>query len=401
MDDLRIEILTPREMRVAAAAALAVLVILASALYLMSAPLAGEVARRVGGDVVSPPPADQRWANFYFVGATRGYAIAGVLNSETTLQKAFRTTDGARTWQPLPLPGGARGQANRMQALADGGLLLDTGVPLDSTSQAYWYSGDAGSTWRRFPIPAQAGTPSLQLLDARTGVLVIRPPASAAAVSGISVYWTHDAGATWRGTLSLDAEHPTAGALDVASPYLTPTFTDDQDGWLMTGSFVPRPGVRRPALLHTSDGGATWTEVGFEAPPDRSYTLTLPVFPAGDDHGYLALSGSSGLVIYESLDAGRTWSSPYQSTVRWFSATPDRWLSAAGDQLLTSRDWGRTWSGQRARLPRNTALGQVEAAGPVLWSHDPPAPQNGQAPATLLRSTDDGATWTGVRWPGA
>ncbi|MEP7104884.1 MAG: hypothetical protein ABI838_03445 [Chloroflexota bacterium] len=401
MDDLRIEIFTPREKRVAAAVALAVLAILASALYLMSSPLAGEVARRAGGDVVSPPPADQRWASFHFVSPTRGYAIAGILNSETTLQKAYRTTDGARTWQLLPLPAGARGQASSMQTLANGGLLLDTEIPLDTNSQAYWYSGDGGSTWRRFPIPAQAGTPSLQLLDARMGVLVIRPRATAAVVSGISMYWTHDAGATWRQTLSLDAEHPTAGALDVASPYLTPTFTDDHDGWLMTGSFVPRPGVRRPALLRTSDGGATWAEVAFEAPPDRSYSLTLPVFPAGDDHGYLALSGSSGLAIYESLDAGRTWSSPYQSTIRRFSVAPDRWLSAAGDLLFISRDWGRSWSWQKGRLPPHTALGYVEAIGSVLWSYDSPGARNAQAQANLMRSNDGGGTWTQLRWPGA
>jgi len=86
--------------------------------------------------------------------------------------------------------------------------------------------------------------------------------------------------------------------------------------------------------------------------------------------------------------------------VPWFSDGADRWVYSDGRNLLTSRDWGRSWSTTVARLPPGLGLGLVEAAGPGLWAYDNLAAP-GRGEATLLRSTDEGATWTRVTWPGA
>ena len=177
-------------------------------------------------------------------------------------------------------------------------------------------------------------------------------------------------------------------------------FLDPRQGWMMSGSFVPRAGGSRPLLLHSADGGATWTAVPLPPAPDKQFLLATPVFPGGGAHGYLALGGAAGLLVYETRDGGAGWAEPYRAAVPWFSAGADRWVYGEGSNLLSSRDWGRSWTTTAARLPPgHLELGYVEAAGATLWAYDNRTGAGG-GPA-LLRSTDEGATWRRVSWPGA
>jgi photosystem II stability/assembly factor-like uncharacterized protein len=405
VDHLRIEILTSREKRAAAVFAIALVLLVGSVTWVVRS--GGHLAP---GRAATPPVSSlQRFATFTFVSATSAYAIAGVLENTSghsdpmTHVVAYRTADGARTWQRLPMPSGAHGLPLYLEPLGGRSLLLAVGDPIGANPDSFWLSPDAGSSWRRFPTPAAAGVGYLDALDQRVAYLVTHPYRSPSGGSALSIYWTTDAGASWRQTLQLDAASSTAGALEIDSPYTSPVFTDDRNGWMMSGSFVPRPGGSRPILLRTADGGATWREVAIPAPPDKTFTLDVPVFPDDRAHGYLALGGSAGILIYETRDGGETWAPPYQAGVPWFSAASDRWVYSDGRNLLTSRDWGRTWSSTVARLPKlGLALGHVQPAGAALWSFksgDGPGYSTGTE-TVLLRSTDGGATWNLARWPG-
>ncbi|HEY8642856.1 MAG TPA: hypothetical protein VIO84_08820 [Candidatus Dormibacteraeota bacterium] len=403
MDNLQIEIFTPREKRAAAVFAIALVLLAGSVAWVVrSGGLAGPAASAAGA-VPTPPP--QRHADFLFVSETAAYALARTGPSYAVASvAAYRSGDGARTWQRMVAPG--PGVPLYMQLVGTRSLLLAAGDPNAATDRTYWVTHDAGLSWQRFPVPNLPGQSSyLHLLDGRTGYLISQPYFNlAAGGSPIAIYWTSDAGATWRQTLDLNETHASAGALDVSGPYTAPVFFDPRQGWMMSGSFVPRAGESRPLLLHTADGGATWAAVPLPPGPDKQFLLATPVFPGGGAHGYLALGGAAGLLVYETRDGGAAWADPYRVGVPWFSAGADRWVYSDGRSLLTSRDWGRSWTTTAARLPvAGLALGYVEAAGSALWAYDngtSPGPSSGSQPA-LLRSLDEGATWSRVSWPGA
>ncbi len=399
VDDLRIEIFTPREKRAAAVFAIAAVLLAVSVTWVLRS------GTRPGPTAVAaaatPRPAN--YANFIFLSASAAYALTGIGHSTPVV--AYRTGDGARTWQRLQLPPGAAGVPVYVQSLGGEPVLMAMGNPYGAIPTTYWFSAGGKSAWRRFPVPDLPGRSSyLRLLEERTGYLLSRPYYSITAGGNpISIYWTADAGTSWRETLDLEEGHATSGALDIGSPYTSPVFLGQRRGWMMTGSFVPRPGGSRPLLLRTDDGGATWSQVEIPASPEKSFLLGTPVFPDRSAHGYLALGGSSGLQVYETRDGGATWADPYPAGVPWFSAAPDRWVYSDGRNLMTSRDWGRSWSTTPARLPGSgLALGFVEAAGPALWAYD-----NGTGPGmstgaetALMRSLDGGATWNRMSWPG-
>lgn len=115
-------------------------------------------------------------------------------------------------------------------------------------------------------------------------------------------------------------------------------------------------------LLYASDdAGASWslrtaaTDVATAPVVD-----VLAVDPGGPNNLYAIWSGT----LHHSRDGGRSWDAPVPSAAL---------QSAAG--TLTAVDVWHGGNGERAR--------------PTVWS----APAGGK-PATVLRSTDDGATWT-------
>ena len=393
MDSLRVEIFTPREKRAAAAFAISLLV------------LGLSVAWALRGAVhPAPPAAAHRYGQFMFVSGTEAYALAGTSdyvlhNQDLPLAQvsAYHTTDGAQNWHRLAMPAGAQGLPLNLQPVPGGGVLLTAGDPVGANASSFWFSRDGGSSWRRFNTPMASRGTYVDLIDARTGYMVGHEDAA------LTVYWTRDAGASWRRTLSLDAANPVAGDLSISGPYLGPVFDDTSHGWIMSGSFVPRPGGARPVLLRSSDGGTGWHEVPIPAPPDKSFTLDVPVFPQNGPHGFLALGGAAGMLIYETVDGGQTWSPPYQTGVPWFESDAQSWVYSDGRYLETSRDWGRTWTRTLAQLPAlGLALGHVVPAGPVLWSF-PNGGGSGSdsgSQTVLLRSADSGASWSRARWPG-
>lgn len=402
MDGFRVEIFTPREKRAAAVAAIALLVLGLSVTWALRAPGHAPAAAPQTSSL-------QRFAEFSFLAGSEAFALAGVSehphNQLESLARvsAYRTTDGARSWQRLRLPAGARGLPLSIQAMSERQLLLTMGDPVGANPSSFWLSQDGGEAWRRFATPRADHGSYLVALDAGTAYLVSHAYSSdGGPTTALDLYWTADGGSSWRHTLSLDSAEPAAGDLQIDRPYAGPVFFTPREGWIMSGSFVPRPGGSRPVLLHTGDSGVSWREVPLPAPPDKSFTLSLPVFPDGGPHGFLALGGAAGMLVYETLDGGATWAAPYQAGVPWFEVGPDRWVFSDGRFLETSRDWARTWTSVVAQLPPGLALGHVVAPGPVLWSFpagDGPGYSTGSE-TVLLRSLDGGLTWRRMAWPG-
>jgi len=143
-------------------------------------------------------------------------------------------------------------------------------------------------------------------------------------------------------------------------------------------------------LLRSTDGGSTWQL----ARVPTLATLTGIHFP-DTRHGWAV--GHDATILHTE-DGGLTWTSQYQGTDLQVSFLDVHFVDAqtgfvagAYGQFLATADGGRTWT-QRHIIDEDYFLNRI-SAGPTGTLYL--AGEHG----TLLRSTDRGTTWTPIRTP--
>ena len=316
-----------------------------------------------------------------------------------------RSLDSGRTWAAPAsgvtntLRGVAAVDPNTLVAVGDAGTILR--------------SGDGGSVWTRVASQTRAALRAVHFVDARLGV----------AVGGDDLLWrakrvvlfTSDGGVTWS-----KAAAPGGGRLYALAADANRIVAVGEDG----------------AVIESRDAGTTWTSV----PSTETLWLGAAHLPAP---GTIVALGARGLIA-ETSDAGKTWSSRRAGLWRTFGGvaepSPGTILLGHGAGMLRSADGGRSFErptepdsiqgvadiefadAQRgvAALSRGGAL--ITADSGRSWSLSTlPLPQypsrsvhhvadrtwfivrpfvpwggeNGDDRATIFRSDDDGATWTG------
>jgi len=139
------------------------------------------------------------------------------------------------------------------------------------------------------------------------------------------------------------------------------------------------------AVFKSTDGGTTWANISDDLPKDRWCTVTLAL----DSKTYLVGCGLSGGLtgIYRTADGGKTWKqvSDGGGALRPLQAADGSiyWSSAGNGQLVRSTDDGKTWTEvMRAnvlpgRNPIELPDGRIVAIGPK----------------TLVVSSNHGITW--------
>jgi photosystem II stability/assembly factor-like uncharacterized protein len=268
---------------------------------------------------------------FWFVDADRGW-VAGV-------GAILHTEDGGTTWvvqlavpPSVPLNDIQFIDANRGWVLSDDGTVLRT--------------TDGGATWTSSSTSSDGS--ALSFVDPDTGWVV--------GGLGGNVLVTKDGGVTWTplptgipGIEHIDAVH----------------FVDPRNGWVrgVVQSQSPEDGspVFPSVILHTTDGGMTWTE-----------QLRTTIFiGAGEDESFSAMdfvSATTGWVsssqghhpsngkIFFTNDGGSTWTE--QSSIGGTDpisiggigildfVSPTQGWGVAG-QILHTEDGGRSWVTQQ------------------------------------------------------
>jgi photosystem II stability/assembly factor-like uncharacterized protein len=195
--------------------------------------------------------------------------------------------------------------------------------------------------------------------------------------------------------LILDRPTPNFGGID---------FPTADEGWLVAGA----------GLLHSTDGGATWTEAAKLTGTDVDFFDT--------EHGWLV--GPRG-AIYGTTDGGETWEAQTTGTDVYLSQVvavgpEEAWVAGVGagptepivrpesSAFLHTTDGGRTW--EHVDTPPRTRLREVAFAGDRGWAlgdrcreREPLSPPDVPPPdpdycyhpteGTLLRTLDGGDTW--------
>jgi hypothetical protein len=179
--------------------------------------------------------------------------------------RVWRTQNGGATWQSLPLPRFAANQCDLRVAPAAPSRLTLLAMNTGCQTYVAFFSGDAGATWKAITLPfSQSMLPYLQecAIFATTRHLYLwytfEDPARAYADR--AAFLRSDDGQRWTSA----AGGLPAGALFYVISGGAPTAPAGDDVFLASAadSLPAAVGVRGAALWWTADAGSSWRRVG-------------------------------------------------------------------------------------------------------------------------------------------
>lgn len=274
-------------------------------------------------------------------------------------------------------------------------------------------SDDNGATWRQAVVPVSSSLVAVQFVDEKLGWAVGH--------AGVVLH-TVDGGDSW--TLQLDGRRAAAlelssvlatgdesrlaaakqGVVDGADkPLLALSFSDAHNG-LVVGAYG--------MVMHTTDGGATWSSWAGRLPNPRG----LHLYAIAQQGTHLYLAGEQGLFM-RSQDGGehfKALSTPYEGSYFSLAVQADGAVLVAGlrGKVFRSVDLGQSFHTVANPLPISIndmrLLGNqlllVNQAGGLLqassdWSHVTPLALPPGPPLTAVTRAADGAL-VGVSFAG-
>ena len=308
----------------------------------------------------------------------------------------FKTVDSGVTWKPVfekyppsigaiaLVPGNPNqvwvgtGEANPRNNVIDG--------------HGVYFSPDAGASWRFMGL-ADAGQISRILVDPADPNVVF-----VAALGNIwkgnaerGVFRTTDGGATWKKVLFVNED---TGASDlVMQPgnsmvLLAGMWQFRRYPWEFVGG-GPGSGIYK-----STDGGGTWKKLERDMPEGPLGRITLAVAPSSGNHVYALIHAKKGS-LYDSKDLGDHWERltdtrlinvrPWYFSVLAVSPADENKLYFGSFNLVTSIDGGKTFQTNNRRIHPDYH---------ALWidPRDPERIIQGQDGGALM-STDGGKTW--------
>jgi photosystem II stability/assembly factor-like uncharacterized protein len=294
----------------------------------------------------------------------------------------WKTSDGGSTWTPL---------TDDQMTLSMGAIALAPGNPnviYAGTGEA----NNAGSSYGRGILVSTDGGASWTLTGnsvfdrlaiSQIAVDPTDPNTAYAAVSdfdkngrpfagGTGIYKTTNGGTTWTNLTS---------SIDTFDPYSAVVIDPNNHNtvYMAIGDVFGNPyGTGGNGVYKSTDGGTSWTKLGGGLPTDANAIgrITLAIAPSNSQVLYVSMSGT-----------GHTGSSS----------------SGTLFKMMRSDDGGSTWNDLTGGTPNYMAFQGdydttliVDPANPaVVYAGGAAGPAFGELPA-LIRSTDSGATWSGL-----
>ena len=309
------------------------------------------------------------------------------------------TSDGGRTWVPIgtiptsgaSLHGPFTGASVSFPDPSDGWLLAD----------GFWHTSDGGTTWNAlsFRCPLNASLTGMSFVDAQTGFLVCESEGAGGSAPKM-LFRTNSAGAAWSLVSRSGFEswgghsYPDIGRMSQGGYNSRLQFVTSQVGYLLTD---------RGGVSETTDGGRTFHDVVIT---DDAYS-PVGMAPTGRRSAVLALLQGA---LLRTTDGGRTWTQLYPAPTLLIHTAA---VSSAGDGIAigslgigggrqvgpsqgmyATHDDGSTWS-RVTSIPGLTSEFQLMAPAPhVAYAF------NIARRGALFRSDDDGMTWQSLGLPG-
>ena len=247
---------------------------------------------------------------------------------------------------------------------------------------------DGGRRWqaRDLPVTDDSTIRSIYFLNASDGWLMLSLGSTGDSACGqvresAAILRTSDGGATWSEIVRLDERHPNAAGISIDGAKDGLSFASRTRGFITTSS------IERGNIAYaTDDGGHNWTRVAlpFDESPGVAYT-SAPTW----------LTGSAGLISVNigprslracTIQRSPAAPAPPPSPGPWNVEAPSSLVAPyPGSLLLHTIDAGATWS-TVAESSRWGAVSSIAAADQNRW-----AVVSGP---NLWSTRDAGSTWT-------
>ena len=309
------------------------------------------------------------------------------------------TTDGGASWQSSTSAAGAYyGNLGALQFVNDqDGWAVGSGGEILATTSG-------GASWT-----AQLSSTSENL----NGLHFSDPDNGWAVGDQGTIVHTSDGGASW-----------TAQSSGTSYQLTGVTFSDAANGWA-TGQSFTSDGYSSGLILHTTDGGQDWTtqyDSPFEVSPRLTPGVAFSAVAFADPQDGWAVGETQGsdssynqTVIMHTTDGGATWTQqlsyypPYESmeddaTLTSVACTDAEHAVAVGYDEDSAEIWhttngGQTWTmvGQNLWPPFLSSYNFADLSDVVFADAT-----HGWAvgDGTIIKTTDGGATWTKQLVPG-
>lgn len=307
----------------------------------------------------------------FFADAENGWAIGdkGVV---------LRTSDGGRHWTrqnshtEIPLTNLFFSDKKHGWILTGGTRGVDLRDLLNPEESLLLLTMNSGETWTRVPgVNALA----IQFTSEQDGW---------AAGNYASILKTSDGGKTWRPVSVPPAALP--GPVEERDRVLAFTdlsFASPREGWIVGNRFGDR-GSEAGAILHTTDGGASWKALPLPAPRAglngaivrQLHHLKFFSSSAGVLLADIERAGDTTSVIYSTVDGGKSWqergSLPGRLSALSMIDSLNGWailhdLRSKAALVSQTRDGGRTWS--EVFRPADVSLRDVQTLSQTIgWA---------------------------------
>ena len=272
----------------------------------------------------------------------------------------FRSWDGGLSWEDV-----APGTGGDLTPFATPLTLRpETPWQLFTGSSRVWRSDDAGTSWR--PLGTEVGNGAWSFEVVRAVALTAADPERLMIGKGAAVYASGDGGASWwRSDMA-------AAVNNVAISPVDPE---------LALACLARPGSGAPALLRTTDGGASWHPAADGLPPfavqvARWHPLEPNTVYAGTDVG-----------LYASFDGGLSW-----------APVGDGLPAVSVHDLRIADDGSRLVAATHGRGIWQLTLAEAPGEPPSVVLEGPAAAAIGESVTYTAVATDPDGDSLALRW---
>ncbi len=279
-----------------------------------------------------------------------------------------KTLDGGTSWTSI-LGAPVNGLAISPQFNVDQ-TLFGSG---DTSSNVVYRSTNGGTTWLSNTIGMSTTT---------IGSISVSPAFAsdhiAYAIGSDGLYRSANGGVSWSAV-------PSFAHLAITSLIYAPDWPTHPYLFITTGQ----------AVYRSIDGGVTWSSI-----PELAYVPIGPLVfsPGWPAQPYILIGAAQS--IYRSTDGGATWARmqgfmTLSASSLAMSADDAIWLTGTSNGLYATTDHAATWVpyGSPRQYIYQVAVSPVYAADHTAFVEG----SYGGMGASLLRTTDGGATWQSVR----
>ena len=333
-----------------------------------------------------------------FLDQNRGYAV-GTLYNAAWGPPVYRTLDGGNTWEKVHMAKqdgeGLYGVAvlnDRVVAVGDYGFVTISNDPWGTYGSSY-----GENLFTQKYINTHYKFNNVFFVDDNHG-WAVGSRSYSPSVWGQTIFFTQDGGQTWQ------SQYEKAPPSDTLFSYFrldSVYFTDSKNGWVVGSSESFNNGrERHGAILHTTNGGATWEEQGSELYASWDIEFFSVQFLDSQNGWALAASNfpSKNIFLAKTTNGGTTWEwvdtgiegsmsvgfALVQGQV-FFTDALHGWAAGGRTSIVHTDDGGVSWTEQKLpgygiyRLFATAFIDNLTG-----WV----------AGEGLFHTTDGGATWT-------